>query len=168
MNWKNANIKVCRALANHERICGYRMGVNNFLVTVDGCYAYIFPMKQIHFNKDEVRIISEPLIKNLNDYLDGIDIQPTDLCLDTHSSLIRRFKGPNHALWIKEEYLRHFEGTRYCQDRTVDHDKLPISPVLILEADHPVGLVLPVRVFDGRTLKEVAECDECGIYPANG
>lgn len=168
MNWKNANIKVCRALANHERVCGHQVDDDKFIVTVDGCYAYIFPLTQIHFNKDEIKKTDKPIIENLGNYLNGIDILPTDLCLDTHSSMVRRFKGPNHALWIKEEYLRHFEGTRYCQDRMIFSNKLPISPVLVMEAGDPVGLILPMRVLDGRILKEVEEYDECGLYPANG
>lgn len=164
MNWGKANLKVCRALIKHERVCGHEIGENTFLITVDGCYAYLFPKKEIHFNLNEIRKLNKPIIDSLDLYLHGYDLRASRVCIDLQNhQMVRKFIGKNYALWIKEEYLSQFEGTRYCQNQKTEEVKLPVSPVLVLEGGDPVGLILPMRVIDDQPIIDLMLYDNGGI-----
>ena len=163
MNWLKANMKVCRALSKGEKVCGHELGENTYLVTVDGVYAYLFPKKEIHFNLNDVRKLTKPIIPSLDVYLHGYDLRPTRVCLDLEGlGLVRKFEGKDYSVWIKSELLLHFFGTKFCQSISVEYQKLPVSPVLVVEADNPVGLILPVRVLDGMTIRDAESVAEFG------
>lgn len=164
MNWTKANLKVCRALIKHERVCGHELGENIVVITVDGCYAYLFPKKEIYFNLNEVKKLTKPIINSLEPYLHGYDLRASRICLDLQShQMARKFIGKNYALWIKEEYVSQFEGTRYCQNKNAEENKLPVSPVLVLEGGDPVGLILPMRVIDGQPIMDLMLYNYGGI-----
>jgi len=163
MNWLKANMEVCRALSKGETVYGHELGENMYLVTVDRVCAYLFPKKEIHFNLNDIRKLTKPIISSLDDYLHGYDLRATRVCLDLDRlGLVRKFEGNDYSVWIKSELLHHFSGTRFCQSISVEYQKLPISTVLVVEDNDPIGLVLPIRILDGMTIRDAASVAEFG------
>jgi hypothetical protein len=148
MNWVKANEKVCKALAKRQRVCGHEWEENYFVVTVDGCYAYIFPKKQIHFNLSEIKLLDKSLVSEMKDYTQGYFVKPTRLYLDLDGSFVRKFEGKGYAVWIKSEFLKQFEGGSYYQSSKSDPTKLSVTAVMVFEERDPVGFILPVRVME--------------------
>ena len=149
MNYKNANIEVCREMAGGCLIRGQEMPDNLFLaIPNDGYYGYMFSKNNIAFNLDRVRMISPETRKiadlSMIDPENEIKITEYMRVLSYRKEIARKFETADGTeVWINEKFLRNLDlsACKFFQPKGET-----IHNVIAVEDGIPVMLLLPIRI----------------------
>ena len=152
MNYKNANIEVCREMASGCMIRGQDISDELFLaIPNDGYYGYMFSKNNIAFNLDRVRMISLETrkIADLSMIVPENEIKITEYMrvLSYRKDIARKFEAfdgkDGKVVWINEKFLRNLDlsACRFYQQKDE-----PLHNVIAVEDGIPVMVLLPLRI----------------------
>ena len=147
MNYKRANLEICKELANNELVRGQEVSENMIIIIPEsGYYGYFFDKKSIVFNMDKVRMIDSEARKvaDLSIVIpeNEISISKDLRILDYKHAMARKFTKDGKEVLINNSFLRNLDvyATKFYQDKSND-----LSVVIAVEDGVPSMCILPIK-----------------------
>lgn len=151
MNYKRANLEICKDIINGELIRAQKSENEMYLfVDPEGHYGYFINKKDVAFSMDKVREFSKETrnITKLEAIKPENEIKPTkflriiDFC---GKRLAQKFEAEGKEVWIQRDFLKNLDinATKFYQEK---ENKL--ETVVAVEDGVPVMCLLPFKIID--------------------
>ena len=151
MNYKRANLEICKDIINGELIRAQKYENEMYLfIDPEGHYGYFINRKDVAFSMDKVREFSKETrnVAKLEAIKPENEIKPTnflriiDFC---GKRLARKFEAEGKEVWIQCDFLKNLDinATKFYQEK---ENKL--ETVVAVEDGVPVMCLLPIRIID--------------------
>ena len=149
MNYKRANLEICKNIINGELIRAQISGDGSRLfIDPEGHYGYFINRDDVAFSMDKVRVFSKETrnVAHLEDINPENEIKPTDFLriIDYRGKrFARKFEAEGKETWIQCDYMKNLDiiATKFYQKKESN-----IENVIAVEDGVPVMVLLPIRV----------------------
>ena len=149
MNYKHANLEICKQIINNEFVRGQEISDDLFLVIPsEGYYGYYINPKDCAFSMSKIKMLPKDGRK-IGDFalIDPIcEIKITNrlnLMFRTRNDTIRMFKNGDQASWVNSKFLKCLD-LYACKFYQKPGEVL--TPILAVEDGTPVMVILPMRI----------------------
>ena len=156
MNYKSANLEICKSIIQDQRVACQRVDDDTLLVIPNnGVYGYFIQIDDCAFNFDKLCEIdiAKKQIADLSVIQPKNQITPTDdfkLMNSRKNDFIRKFAGQikkngkkeNKTVWVNASFLKPLNMS-VCE---FYQDKSDVSPIIAVEEGKPVMLFMPVKI----------------------
>ena len=157
MDFKKANLEICRSIADDKNICGGWIQIGGikyfFVANAQGYYGYFFPRNKIVFNVAMINSVSKPIkeivkMSIVNRENEVFYTKILKQCSAYRNKLVRKFVPltGNREVYIDVNFLK-------CLDLDICHfyqDKDdPKSKLIVTEHDMPIMVICPMMYTEG-------------------
>ena len=149
MNYKQANLDICKQIINNEFVRGQKISDKLFLVIPsEGYYGYYINPKDCAFSMGKIKMIpkDKPKIGDFSLIDPGNEIKITNrlnLMFRNRNDTIRMFKNGEKAVWVNSKFLK-------CLDlyacKFYQKPGEVIAPIIAVEDETPVMMILPMNI----------------------
>lgn len=152
MNYEKAQQEVFKALISGQRVCKFDIDAGHTFITPDGFRGWSFPNDVLMVNVEKITQFKgleiDSLVKPENELKITLDFKLSSV---RSKELLRKFESKTKYVYVKESFLKYFQNARYYQafDNPIGHI---VVTELVKGTECPVGVVLPVRIYDEHTV----------------
>lgn len=156
MNYKQANIEICRKITNGTDVVGMELEIpvhgtekkQKTALVIPGekyCYGYLFPEKDVAFNWNKVRRIEKEIFKPEN-ICDDNEIKITDFMrILPWKGMGRKFDKAGKDVWVNTEFMKNLrlQDCRFYQNKEERY-----GIIIAVENGSPAEVFLPIKAYD--------------------
>lgn len=145
MNYKRAQLEICKEILNGEFVRG-QMTVEDLILIIPGCgyYGYFFNPAEISFSMSKVHLIDleTRIIADLSIIKDENEIKITRFIriLDYKSKMARKFETKGKKdVWVDCIFLKNIDtfAAKFYQEKDI---------IIAVEDGVPVMCLLPIKI----------------------
>lgn len=145
MNYKQANLEICREIINNGIVRGQN-AQDEYFLAIPGphaFYGYFFPKKDIAFSLPKVDILTQQIV-DFSIVTDENRIAATDILRITgFNKMARRFKAKGWETWVDARFLKNID-----MGFALFYQEKENGMIIVEENEKPVMVMLPILIRD--------------------